>query len=129
LDSESIFLLIFLLFLVSLLTLQKKVGKYSDELSELPVLRTDDFTSKGGVFFPGVKGDFDPPKVSRILGRKICGNFFAKRLAKNYRIFYDLKFYSPWGGGSKAPFTPEKKSPTFGCEIIYEDKKVKSLFF
>ena len=36
-----------------------------------------DFGSKGGAFFSGVKGDFEPPQVTRILGRKICGNFFV----------------------------------------------------
>jgi hypothetical protein len=70
------------------------------------MFRIYDFGSKGAAFFSGVNGDkMAPPKVSRILGRKICGNF----LAKNYRIFYDLKFYSPWGG-SKSLFTPGKKA-------------------
>ena len=38
---------------------------------------TCDFGSKGGTFFSGVNSYKmpPPPKVTRILGRKICGNF------------------------------------------------------
>ncbi len=39
--------------------------------------------------------------------------------AKNYGFFYDLKFWSPGGGGFKVTFYSRKKSPTFGSEIIY----------
>ena len=58
-----------------------------------------------GFFFGSKWWQNAPPKVSRILGRKICGNFCQK----NYRIFCDLKFYSPWGGGQSHLLLPEKK--------------------
>ena len=53
-----------------------------------------DFTSKGGAFFFGSKRCLWPPP------RKICDNFLPIFWQKNYHIFYDLKFYSPWGGQS-----------------------------
>ena len=60
------------------------------------------------LFFPGVKGDFDPPRVSRILGRKKCGNFLPKKLP---HILRPKILLTLGGEGSKSLFTPEKKAP------------------
>ena len=47
-----------------------------------------------------------PPKVSRILGRKICGNFFGKKLPHILRPKILLTL-----GGIYSHFTPGKKAP------------------
>jgi hypothetical protein len=70
-----------------------------------------DFGSKGGAFFSGVNGDkMGPLKVTRILGRKICGNFFGKKLL---HILPKILV-----GGHFVTIYTRKKSSTFGSEII-----------